>query len=313
MEIVLHTRPSSEFRRQVEQAFAADSITVIDGDDHAGFAAASERMEVLLHVLTPVTAAMITAAPRLKLIQKIGVGVNTIDLESARAHRVAVCNMPGTNSQAVAEQALALMLAVLRRVPALDALTRAGRGWHADSTLLDSTGEIGGRTVGLFGLGHSARLLARAVEALGATVLYTATRRNADQPYAYVDRAELFERSDILSLHAPLTDDTRHIVDERALALLPKGAILVNTARGELVDEAALYRALASGHLRGAGLDVFEREPAGADNPLFSLPQVVATPHISWLTPETLRRSMAVAAENSRRIAAGLPLLHQVV
>ncbi len=313
MSIVLHGRASDELRRQTDGAFGAGVVTYVDSADRAGFARASNAMEVLLHVLTPVTAAMIEAAPKLKLIQKIGVGVNTIDLDAAQARGVAVCNMPGTNSQAVAEQALALMLAVLRRIPALNDLTKAGHGWNADSAILDSSGEIAGRTVGLYGLGNSAQRLAKALAALGAELLYTARHRHADLPYRYATADELLERSDILSLHVPLTDETRHMLDDRAFARMPKGAILINTARGELVDEGALLRALQRGHLRGAGLDVFNREPVAADNPLLALPQLVATPHISWLTPETLRRSMKVAAENSRRIGAGEVLLHRVV
>ena len=313
MKIVLHTRASSELLRQMQQAFGDGAVTVVDSDDRAGFAEASKTMEVLLHVLTPLTAELIAAAPRLKLVQKVGVGVNTIDLDAAGARNIAVCNMPGSNSQAVAEQALALMLAVLRRIPALDSLTKAGNGWNADSDLLDSTGEICGRTVGLLGIGHSAQRLAPVLQALGATVLYTARHDRPELPYARVPLDELLQRADILSLHVPLTDETRHLLNERALARMPKGAILINTARGELVDEAALLRALQRGQLRGAGLDVFQQEPVAADNPLLALPQVVATPHVSWLTPETLHRSMEIAAENTRRLGCGEPLLHRVI
>lgn len=313
MRIVLHTRASRELVRQTEQAFGPGVVRVVDSEDRAGFAEAARTMEVLLHVLTPANKALLDESPGLKLIQKIGVGVNTIDLDAAKARGIAVCNMPGTNSQAVAEQALALMLAVLRRVPALDALTKAGNGWHADSELLDSTGEICGRTVGLLGLGSSAQRLARALEGLGANILYTARHDRPELPYARVSLQELLERSDILSLHVPLTEDTRHIINEPALSRLPKGAILINTARGGLVDESALQQALESGHLRGAGLDVFAKEPVPVDHPLLALPQVVTSPHTSWLTPETLHRSMVVAAENSRRIQTGEPLLHRVV
>lgn len=312
MGIVLHARASKEFVRQLDAVFGAGAVTIVDETDEAGLAAALGTMEVMLHVLTPVTAAMIAAAPRLKLVQKLGVGVNTIALDAAREHGVAVCNMPGTNSQAVAEAALALMFAVLRRIPCFDRLTKEGQGWTADPDVIDSMGEIAGRTVGLVGMGNSAQRLARALDALGAQVIYTARSPKAELPYSCVSLDELLRRSDIVSLHAPLTDETRGMVDAAAIGRMPPGAILINTARGELVDEAALAAALADGRLRGAGLDVFAQEPVDPANPLLALPQVVASPHLAWLTPETLRRSLTVAAENARRVMAGEDLLHRV-
>jgi phosphoglycerate dehydrogenase-like enzyme len=314
LKIVLQYRASAGFRAQITEVFAGgEPVAVIDETDEAAFAAAMGEAEVLLHVLKPVTAEVISGAPRLRLIQKLGVGVNTIDLESARAHGVAVANMPGTNSAAVAEMALALMFGVLRRTAYFDALTRAGEGWRPDLDVLDQVGEIAGRTVGLVGFGGSARRLAPVLEALGARVVYTATAPRPDAPQAFRSLAALLAEADIVSLHVPLTEATARLIDAAALARMKPGAVLINTARGGLIDEAALVAALRSGHLRGAGLDVFAAEPAGADNPLFALPQVLAAPHIAWLTPETLARSLAVAHDNCRRLAAGEPLVHRVV
>jgi phosphoglycerate dehydrogenase-like enzyme len=217
--------------------------------------------------------------------------------------------MPGTNSQAVAEMALSLMMAVLRRTCFFDARTRAGEGWTADPSELDSVGEIGGRTIGLVGFGHSAQLLAPVLAALGAKVVYTA-RGARDVPYEYWPLDRLVAEADIVSLHVPLTDETRGLIDPFAMK---PGAVLVNTARGELVDEVRLVGALASGHLRGAGLDVFAAEPLPPGHPLLDQPNTVLAPHIAWLTPETLMRSLTVAHENIRRLAAGEALLHQVV
>ena len=312
MGIVLHTRASRAFVEQVEDVFGSGVVTIIDDEDKPGLAEALKTADVLLHVLVPVTADMIAGAPKLKLIQKIGVGVNTIDIEAAKAKGVAVCNMPGTNSQAVAEQALALMLAVLRRTHGFNSRTRAGRGWDENTDLKDSCGEISGRTVGLVGMGNSAQRLARALDALGAEVIYAEQQPRPELPYACVPLPELLRRADILSLHVPLTPETDRMIGAAALASLPAGAVLINTARGELIDEAALVAALESGHLRGAGLDVFDREPVDPRNPLLRLDQVVVTPHVSWLTPETLNRSMKVAAENARRVRSGDDLLHRV-
>lgn len=305
--IVLHARPSPGFRAAVDAVFGKD--VVVHVDEAAPLDHVAGEITALLHVLTPVTGEFIASAPNLGLIQKLGVGVNTIALDAAQAHGVAVCNMPGTNSQAVAEMALSLMMAVLRRTCFFDARTRAGEGWTADPAELDAVGEVAGRTVGLVGFGNSAQRLAPVLAALGARVVYTA-RSAREVPYEYLPLDRLLAESDVVSLHIPLTGETRGVIDP--LAMKP-GAVLVNTARGELVDEARLVQALTSGHLRGAGLDVFAAEPVPAGNPLLALPSVVLAPHIAWLTPETLVRSLKVAHENCRRLIAGEPLLHQVV
>lgn len=305
--IVLHARPSPGFREAVDAIFGPGGVVHID--EAAPLDGVAGEITVLLHVLTPVTPEFIASAPRLRLVQKLGVGVNTIALDAARDHGVAVCNMPGTNSQAVAEMALSLMMAVLRRTCFFDARVRAGEGWTADPSELDNVGEIAGRTVGLVGFGNSAQPLAAALAALGAKVVYTA-RSPHDVAYEYWPLDRVVAESDIVSLHIPLTEETRTSIDPLAMK---KGAVLVNTARGELVDEARLVEALASAHLRGAGLDVFAQEPTPLGNPLLKLRNVVLAPHIAWLTPETLVRCLRVAKENCRRLAAGEPLLHQLV
>jgi len=314
MNVVLHYRASDGFRAILDAAKPKDmTLSIVDEADDAAFSAAMRTADALLHVLRPVTAADIAAAPRLKLIQKIGVGVNTIDLDAARARGVAVCNMPGTNSRAVAEMTLALMLAALRRVMVFDPLTRRGEGWRPDPRELDQVGEIGGRTVGFVGYGAVPAALAPALRALGADTLYTARTQKREAAARFVALDDLLAASDIVSLHLPSTPETRGLIGEGAIRRMKRGAILINTARGDLVDEVALARALTSGQIAAAGLDVFAREPAAADNPLFRLPNVVVMPHIAWLTPETLQRSMTVAMENCRRAMAGETLLHRVV
>jgi phosphoglycerate dehydrogenase-like enzyme len=267
--------------------------------------------EVLWHVLQPISAEHIERAPGLKLIQKIGVGVNTIDLQAARERGIAVCNMPGTNSRAVAEMTLLLMLSALRKQPALDRACRSGQ-WFVDQASKEAFGEIGGRRVGLVGFGAVPQILAPILELMGAEVVYTATARKA-VPYTYLGLEELLQGSDIVSLHLPLTPDTEVLLNASRLALMKPGAILVNTARGGLVDESALLDALAGGHLGGAGLDVFSREPVPADNPLLALDNVSVAPHLAWLTPETFTRSIDIAVHNSLAIGAGTGLLHRVV
>lgn len=315
MKAVLHYRASAGFRAALDRDAKAAGVAavVVDEFDDAAFDQEIADADVLLHVLKPVTAEMVARAKRLRLVQKLGVGVNTIDLEACKAAGVAVANMPGTNSQAVAEMALALMLSVLRRLSYLDPLTRQGQGWTPDPDLIDGVGEIAGRTVGFVGYGGSASRLGAALEALGATVIYTARSAKPELPGRFVSLDTVLSQSDIVSLHLPLTPETQHMIDGPALAAMKSGAILINTARGGLVDEPALIAALRAGRLRGAGLDVFEQEPVDPDNPLLGLPNVVLAPHQAWLTPETLDRSLAVAFENIRRLASGERLQNQVV
>jgi phosphoglycerate dehydrogenase-like enzyme len=292
---------------------AALDVEVCDEADETRFAALLPEAEVLWHVLKPVTADVIARAPRLKLVQKIGVGVNTIDLDAARTRGVAVCNLPGTNAPAVAELTLLLMLGALRQAARFDAAVRAGRGWAQDVAVQDSLFELGGRTVGLVGAGAVPRMLAPVLRALGCRILYTARAPKADAIGEYRTLPELLTASDVVSLHLPLTAETERLIDAAALARMKPGAVLVNTARGGLVDQAALVVALSEGRLAAAGLDVFEQEPLDQADPLLSLPNVVLTPHIAWLTTGTFDRSFALAAENVRRLSAGEALLHRVV
>ena len=311
---VLHYRATPGFRAAVD-ALQNDwlQIAVVDTSDKEGFGRDIADADVLLHVLERVTAEVIGRAPRLRLIQKLGIGVDTIDLEAARGRGIAVCNMPGANTRAVAELTLLLMLATLRRLCELDRHTRAGNGWALDSTLLDDLGELGGRTVGLVGFGAVASCLTPMLHAMDARVIYTSRREAAETGATYVPFDDLLSRADVISLHVPLTVETAGMISARAIEKMRRGAVLVNTARGGLVDYDALHRALAAGCLRGAGLDAFAVEPVDPAHPLFSLRNVIATPHVAWFTAETLGRSLGVFVENCRRLRDGEPLLHRVV
>ena len=287
------------------------SITVCPENDDTLLARLLPGTDVLWHVLKRCTAEMIAAAPRLRLIQKIGVGVNTIDLDAAKARGIPVCNLPGTNARAVAELTLALMLAVLRRVLRFDAAMR--RGEWLDPVLQDGIGELGGRTVGLVGYGAIPQVLAPVLAALGCRVIYMSRSRRTDAVGEWRPLDALLAEADVVSLHVPLAAETERMIDARAIGRMKPGAILINTARGGLVDQEALTEALAGGRLAGAGLDVFMHEPHDSSERLFALPNVVLTPHVGWLTTGTFDRSFALAAENCRRLAAGEELLHRVV
>ena len=313
MKAVLQYRATPGFRAAIS-AIENEWLTVavVDETDKQTFAREIHDADVLLHVLERVTAATIEQAPRLRLIQKLGVGVDTIDLEAARARGVAVCNMPGANTRAVAELTLLLMLATLRRLCELDRQTRAGRGWTLDAELVDSLGELGGRTVGLVGFGAVGKCLAPMLQGIGAHVIYTSRTEADGAPARFVALPALLSDADVVSLHVPLTQQTKAMIDDRAINSMKPGAVLVNTARGGLVDYDALYRALAGGRLRGAGLDVFESEPVNPAHPIFQLPNVFVTPHVAWFTSETLQRGLSIFLENCRRLRHGDVLLHRV-
>ncbi|HET6469942.1 MAG TPA: 2-hydroxyacid dehydrogenase [Geminicoccaceae bacterium] len=312
--VLFHYQASRDLQQRLRSlAVEGLDVVAVAPEDRDGLMAEAPTVDVLWHVLEPVTAALIERAPRLALIQKIGVGVNTIDLDAARARGIAVCNMPGTNSRAVAEMTLALMLAALRRLPQLDRATRAGRGWALPADDQARYGEIGGRTVGLVGYGAVPALLAPVLAAMGARVLFASRSERPEAVGRRVPLTELLVESDIVSLHLPLAPETEGLIGAAELAAMRPGALLVNTARGGLVDEAALVAALRNGRLGGAALDVFAHEPLPADHPLLALDNVVLAPHLAWLTAETLERSLAVAIDNCRRLRQGEPLRHRVV
>lgn len=314
MKAVLQYRASPGFRRDL-MAAAPDwlDVVIVDEADLDRFRTEMTDADVLLHVLEPVTRSVIEAAPELKLVQKIGVGVNTIDLEAAQDRGVAVANMPGSNSQAVAESALLLMLATLRRAVLIDRETRLGNGWNLDMDMVDQLGEIGGRTIGLVGYGAVPRLLAPMLDAIGADVLYASRTEKSDAVGTRRELDQLLGESDIVSVHLPLNDSTSELFDAEAFGRMKPGSILINTARGGLINESDLAEALRSGQLRAAGLDVFSEEPVDPDHDLLALENTVVMPHVAWLTPETLRRSIDVCVENARRTKDGEALLHQVL
>ena len=266
--------------------------------------------EVIWHVLRPLSGDDLQRGKRLRLVQKLGAGVNTIDVETATACGIAVANMPGANAPSVAEGTVLLMLAAMRRLPVLDRATRQGLGWPTDPELGESVRDIGACTVGLVGYGNIAKRVHRMVAAMGATVLHTSTHDDGHPDWR--PPPELLRTSDVVSLHLPLTSGTRHLLDRKAIAGMKPRAVLINTSRGAVVDEDALVAALRDGRLAAAGLDVFEVEPVVPDNPLLGLDNVVLTPHVTWSTADTMRRYLAEAVANCRRLRDREPLAHVV-
>lgn len=279
-------------------------------DDDDTFYRELPGAEVIWHVLRPLSASDLRQGKRLRLVHKLGAGVNTIDVAAATSLGIAVANMPGANAPSVAEGAVLLMLATLRRLIEMDRLTRTGRGWPTDPSLGETVRDIGSCTVGLVGYGNIARRVEAVVSAMGATVLHTST--SDDGTAGWRGLRALLAESDIVSLHLPLTDATAGLLDRDALAAMKKDAVLVNTSRGAIVDEPALIDALRNGRLAAAGLDVFAVEPVPADNPLLTLGNVVLTPHVTWYTADTMQRYLTMAVENCARLRDGGELANVV-
>ena len=266
--------------------------------------------DAVWHVLRPLSGADLRRGDRLRLVHKLGAGVNTIDIDTATALGIAVANMPGANAPSAAEGTVLLMLAAMRRLLELDSATRAGRGWPTDAGLGETVRDIGSCTVGLVGYGNIAQRVEKIVAAMGARVIHTST--GDDGSPGWCELSDLLAASDIVSLHLPLTPQTERLIDRTALESMKPNALLVNTSRGAIVDEPALVAALRSGRLAAAGLDVFASEPVAADNPLLRLDNVVVTPHVVWYTQDTMRRYLAEAIDNCRRLRDGQDLVNVV-
>ncbi|GAB5601502.1 D-glycerate dehydrogenase [Thermus sp. FJN-A] len=242
------------------------------------------------------------AGPGLKVIACYSVGVDHVDLEAAKARGIRVTNTPGVLTEATADLTLALLLAVARRVVEGVDYARKGlwRAWHPELLLgLD----LEGLTLGLIGMGRIGQAVAKRAEAFGMRVVY-ASRTEKPLPYPRLPLEELLASADVVSLHAPLTPETHRIMDRRRLFAMKRGAILINTARGALVDTEALVEAL-KGHLFGAGLDVTDPEPLPQDHPLYRLPNAVITPHMGSAGRRTRERMAAMAVANLLAILEG--------
>jgi phosphoglycerate dehydrogenase-like enzyme len=310
LKVLAHFVPGDKVRDFLAPQSDWLDIRYCAEDDDDAFYRELPDAEVIWHVLRPLSGEDIERATRCRLVHKLGAGVNTIDVGAATERGIAVANMPGANAPSVAEGAVLLMLAALRRLPALDAATRAGAGWPSDPTLGETVRDIGSCTVGLVGYGNIAKRVETIVTAMGARVLHTSTRDDGHAGWRPL--TDLLANSDIVSLHLPLTDRTTGLLDATTLAVMKSEAVLVNTSRGPIIDEAALIDALRSGRLAAAGLDVFAVEPVAADNPLVALDNVVLTPHVTWYTVDTMRRYLGEAVDNCERLRDGRHLVNLV-
>lgn len=257
------------------------------------------------------TADVMDALPKLKYIGILATGYNVVDIEAAGRRGIVVSNIPSYSTFSVAQMTFALILNITNRVDYYAAQNRNGR-WskNPDFCYWDSPmHELAGKTMGIVGLGNIGMHVAAIARDFGMDVFAYTSKNSADLPTGIQKTTldGLFAVSDVLSLHCPLTDTSRHIINGKSLAKMRKGAILINTGRGPLVDEEAVAKALHDGHLGAYGADVMSVEPPSADNPLFAEPNAFLTPHIAWATVEARTRLFEIAAENIRAFIDGNP------
>ncbi len=252
-----------------------------------------------------ITADVMDALPHLKAIGRYGVGVDSVDVAAATARGIAVCNVPDYGTEAVSDHAIAMALAVARGVTRLDRAVRRG---EVDLSAVRPLRLLGGRTFGVLGAGRIGAAVARKARGLGFEVIGFDERANPGETFngvQIVARDDLFARADVLSVHVPLDESTRGIVNQKRLASMPPGAIVVNTARGGVIDTPALVAALDAGHLGGAAIDCHDVEPLPVDHPLTRFENVVLSPHFAWYSEESYGELKRRTMENVVTVLEG--------
>ena len=290
---------------------ALGSVTVYDRTPADQILARAKGAEIVLTNKTPISAQTLAAlAPELQYIGVLATGYNVVDIAAARAQGIPVCNIPTYGTTAVAQFVMALLLELCHHVGDHSRSVKAG-DWsrcpdfcYWNSPLI----ELAGKTFGVIGYGRIGRATARLAAAFGMEILaYDAHATGMDEVARLVSLDELLERSDVISLHCPLFESNRGMINRASIARMKDGVLLINTSRGPLIDEAALAEALHAGKVAGAGLDVLETEPARPDNPLLAEPNCLITPHIAWAPKESRQRLMDIAVENLQAWLKGNP------
>ena len=283
------------------------------GASASDIATALRQAEYLLGFVRFLPDEAYTEARRLKLVQVMSAGYDRVNIAGARKAGVPICSNGGANSVAVAEHTLMLILAVYRKLAAFHENVARGR-WHQGIPRTVDVFELEGKTVGLVGLGHIGQQVARRLKPFDVQIIYYDPFRRSPEDEAslgvqYVPLPTLLETADVVSLHVPLNDDTRHMIDAAALGRMKPKAVLINTCRGEVVDEPALVDALRQGRILGAGLDTQEKEPPDPANPLLTLPNVTLTPHSAGPTVDSFRKRFQNGYANIERVAQRQPPL----
>ena len=306
--VVLNAKKMN-FDGKLDFSVLSSNVTVYDDTTNEELPGRIQGADIIVTKEMPVSAEMIQRFPEsVKLICEAGTGYNNIDLEAARKKGITVCNIPAYSTERVAHTAIMMILNLSSTMQVQMKMLANGNHDNFTKNLQVPHVEVNGKTLGVIGAGHIGKKVIKIAQALDMNILvYTRTPREDEKGIRYVSLKELLEHSDYVSLHCPLTESTKHMINKETLKLMKPSAFIINTSRGALIDEAALIEALKNGKIAGAGLDVQETEPPKETSPLYTMENVLLTPHMGWKGLETRQRLVSILADNIKNFLAGNP------
>ena len=306
--VVLNAKKMN-FDGKLDFSVLSSDVTVYDDTTNEELPGRIQGADIIVTKEMPVSAEMIQRFPEsVKLICEAGTGYNNIDLEAARKKGITVCNIPAYSTERVAHTAIMMILNLSSTMQVQMKMLANGNHDNFTKNLRVPHVEVNGKTLGIIGAGHIGKKVIKIAQALDMNILvYTRTPGEDEKGIRYVSLKELFEHSDYVSLHCPLTESTKHMINKETLKLMKPSAFIINTSRGALIDEAALIEALKNGKIAGAGLDVQETEPPKETSPLYTMENVLLTPHMGWKGLETRQRLVSILADNIKNFLAGNP------
>ena len=306
--VVLNAKKMN-FDGKLDFSVLSSDVTVYDDTTNEELPGRIQGADIIVTKEMPVSAEMIQRFPEsVKLICEAGTGYNNIDLEAARKKGITVCNIPAYSTERVAHTAIMMILNLSSTMQVQMKMLANGNHDNFTKNLQVPHVEVNGKTLGIIGAGHIGKKVIKIAQALDMNILvYTRTPREDEKGIRYVSLKELLEHSDYVSLHCPLTESTKHMINKETLKLMKPSAFIINTSRGALIDEAALIEALKNGKIAGAGLDVQETEPPKETSPLYTMENVLITPHMGWKGLETRQRLVSILADNIKNFLAGNP------
>lgn len=306
--VVLNAKKMN-FDGKLDFSVLSSDVTVYDDTTNEELPGRIQGADIIVTKEMPVSAEMIQRFPEsVKLICEAGTGYNNIDLEAARKKGITVCNIPAYSTERVAHTAIMMILNLSSTMQVQMKMLANGNHDNFTKNLQVPHVEVNGKTLGVIGAGHIGRKVIKIAQALDMNILvYTRTPGENEKGIRYVSLKELLEHSDYVSLHCPLTESTKHMINKETLKLMKPSAFIINTSRGALIDEAALIEAVKNGKIAGAGLDVQETEPPKETSPLYTMENVLLTPHMGWKGLETRQRLVSILADNIKNFLAGNP------
>lgn len=307
--VVLNAKKMN-FDGKLDFSVLSSDVTVYDDTTEQQLSERIQGANIIVTKEMPVSAEMIQKFPEsVKLICEAGTGYNNIDLEATRKKGITVCNIPSYSTERVAHTAIMMILNLSSAMQVQMKMLACGNHDNFTRNLQVPHVEVNGKTLGIIGAGHIGRKVIQIAQALDMNILvYTRTPREDEKGIRYVSLEELLKNSDYVSMHCPLTENTKHMINKESLSLMKPSAFIINTSRGALIDEAALIEALENGTIAGAGLDVQETEPPEEASPLYTMDQVLLTPHMGWKGLETRQRLVSILADNIKQFMEGNPI-----